>query len=65
MISRCSTTPSGAVHKALLVAVEKGELDIEAQTVTMLDAARTHMVSSAIRGDKGKIIFRVEDGALV
>ena len=30
-----------------------------------MDAARTHMISSAVRGDKGKIIFLVEDGSSV
>lgn len=65
MLSRCFTASSDAIRQTQLVAVEKGELDIEVQTVGVLDAARTHMVSSAIRGDKGKIIFMVEDGALV
>jgi HlyD family secretion protein len=65
LISRCYNRPMVAVSDAQLVRVQRGELDIEVQTVGVLDAARTHMVSSAIRGDKGKIIYLVEDGALV
>lgn len=41
------------------------DIDIEVRTVGVLDAARSHMVSSTIRGDKGKIIFIVEDGSHV
>jgi HlyD family secretion protein len=65
VISRWIMRPVDAVGDAQLVRVQRGELDIEVQTVGVLDAARTHMVSSAIRGDKGKIIYLVEDGALV
>jgi len=39
--------------------------EIKVRTVGVLDAARSHMVSSAVRGDKGKIIFLVEDGSHV
>ena len=41
------------------------DFEIEVRTVGVLDAARSHMVSSAVRGDKGKIIFLVEDGSHV
>jgi HlyD family secretion protein len=65
VLSRCVLKSSQSTAEAQLVRVEKGDLDIQVQTVGVLDAARTHMVSSAIRGDKGKIIYLVEDGALV
>ncbi len=65
VLSRCFIKPSNSIADAQLVQVDRGDLDIHVQTVGVLDAARTHMVSSAIRGDKGKIIFLVEDGALV
>jgi HlyD family secretion protein len=65
LLSRCLIRPFHSVAEAQLVQVEKGDLDIQVQTVGVLDAARTHMVSSAIRGDKGKIISLVEDGSLV
>jgi HlyD family secretion protein len=65
LLSRCFVKSSHTVTGAQLVQVKKGDLDIQVQTVGVLDAARTHMVSSAIRGDKGKIIFLVKDGSLV
>jgi HlyD family secretion protein len=65
VLSRCFFKSGYSVAEAQLVRVEKGDLDIQVQTVGVLDAARTHMVSSAIRGDKGKIIFLVKDGAQV
>jgi HlyD family secretion protein len=39
--------------------------DITVSTIGVLDAARSHMVSSTIRGDRGKIITLIEDGAQV
>jgi HlyD family secretion protein len=65
LLSRCFVKSSHLGTGVQLVQVKKGDLDIQVQTVGVLDAARTHMVSSAIRGDKGKIIFLVKDGALV
>ncbi len=65
LLSRCFLQPSNPIRDSQLVQVDRGDLDIQVQTVGVLDAARTHMVSSAVRGDKGKIIFLVEDGARV
>jgi HlyD family secretion protein len=65
LLSRCFINSAPTRAEAQLVPVKKGDLDIQVQTVGVLDAARTHMVSSAIRGDKGKIIFLVEDGTQV
>lgn len=39
--------------------------DIKVNTVGMLDAERAHMVSSTIKGDKGKIIYIIDDGTMV
>ena len=64
-LSRCFSQPSDAVGEAHFVRVVRGDLGINVKTVGVLDAARTHMVSSAVRGDKGKIIFLVEDGSIV
>jgi HlyD family secretion protein len=41
------------------------DFEIKVRTIGVLDAARSHMVSSAVRGDKGKIIFLIEDGSHV
>ena len=62
---RCFSSPSEAVSETHLVRVMNGDLEINVKTVGVLDAARTHMISSAVRGDKGKIIYLVEDGARV
>jgi len=39
--------------------------DIMVNTVGVLDAARSHILSSAIKGDKGKIIYLIDDGTRV
>jgi len=51
--------------KFQLADVVHKSFDVTVNTVGVLDAARSHMVSSSIRGDKGKIIFLVEDGAKI
>ncbi len=48
-----------------LATVKKGAFEIRLQTVGMLDAARAFQVVSALRGDRGKIIQIVDDGAKV
>lgn len=48
-----------------VIKTEKRSFDIRVETVGILDAARSHTVSSDIRGDKGKIIYLVEDGKQV
>ncbi len=48
--------------RAHLAAVAQRDFDIEIKTIGVLDAARSHMISSALRGDKGKIVYLVEDG---
>ncbi|MCK4787698.1 MAG: efflux RND transporter periplasmic adaptor subunit [Desulfobacteraceae bacterium] len=65
LLSRCFSRPASAIRDFQLVRVASGDFDINVKTVGVLDAARTHMVSSTIRGDKGKIIFLVEDGSVV
>jgi len=45
-----------------LATAKPKSFDVQVNTVGTLDAARSHMVSSTIRGDKGKIIFLVDDG---
>ncbi len=50
----------------LLVAqVQSGDLNVSIHTVGRLDAAKSHMLSSKIRGNDGKIIFLVRDGSWV
>jgi HlyD family secretion protein len=49
----------------LLGTVSVRDFQINVNTVGTLDAARAHMVSSTIKGSKGKIIFIIEDGTKV
>lgn len=49
----------------LLAEASTRDFEIKVRTVGILDAARSHMVSSSIRGDKGKIIYLIEDGSHV
>lgn len=48
-----------------LTGVRVRSFDVEVRAVGTLDAARSHMVSSGIRGDKGKIIYLIKDGTRV
>lgn len=45
--------------------VGKHDLSVLVHTIGSLDAARSHMISSEIRGDKGKIIHLIADGSQV
>lgn len=46
-------------------AVTKRSFTIDLNVVGVLDAAKSHMVSSEIRDSKGKIIYLIEDGVRV
>jgi HlyD family secretion protein len=48
-----------------LTTVSPQSFDINVNAIGVLDAARSHMVSSTIRGDRGKIIYLIHDGAQV
>jgi HlyD family secretion protein len=47
------------------VTAQRMDFDIGVETVGVLDAARAYHVASALRGDRGKILYIVEDGARV
>ncbi len=51
--------------EALFATVIRGELSISVTSLGVLDAAKSHMLSSTIRGNQGKIIFLVRDGSWV
>ena len=65
ILLRGFVTTSDALHEPYLVTVVRATLDININAIGVLDAARTHMVSSAIGGDRAKIIYLIEDGAIV
>jgi HlyD family secretion protein len=54
-----------AVPDLQLATVAVASFDININTIGTLDTERSHIVSSAIKGDKGKIIFLADDGAIV
>lgn len=49
----------------LLTTVIRRSFDITVKTIGELDAAQSYVISSMIKGDKGKIIYLVNDGASV
>lgn len=56
---------SSSDGELLSALVRRGELAISIHTVGVLDAAKSHMLSSSIRGNKGKIISLIADGSWV
>ncbi|MFQ5561672.1 MAG: hypothetical protein ACE5FU_13975 [Nitrospinota bacterium] len=52
-------------EKFELAPVDFRDLSVYVNTLGVLDTARSHMVSSAIKGNRGKIISLVEDGEWV
>lgn len=54
---------SDANHQ--LAVVKPVDFDIQVHAIGTLDAAESQMISSEIKGDKGKIIFLIEDGTRV
>ena len=50
---------------SLLASVQKMDFAITLHTIGLLDAAQSHMISSAIQGTGTKIVFLVEDGTKV
>ena len=48
-----------------LATVRKSSFEIRVQTVGVMDAARSFQVVSPLRGDRGKIVYIVEDGTRV
>ena len=65
LMLRLFTPQAPATGDVQLSTVTRGSFRVNVRTVGVLDAARTHMVSSALKGDKGKIISLVEDGSAV
>ncbi|MGD9209514.1 MAG: efflux RND transporter periplasmic adaptor subunit [Desulfobacteraceae bacterium] len=65
ILLRFFSRPSNAVPNLQVAKVMSGDLKVDLALVGSLDAARTHMVSSALKGDRGKIIYLVEDGTTV
>ena len=56
---------AGSDAPAHLAEISGRDFDIVIRTIGVLDAARSHMLSSTIKGDNGKIVFLAEDGSHV
>jgi len=65
LISSGQPVFAAADSDLLFARVKRGELEVSVHTVGLLDAAKSHMVSSEIRGNKGKVIELVRDGSWV
>ena len=48
-----------------LVTVSASSFDIRVNSVGVLDTARSHTISSPLGGDKGKIVYLIDDGTWV
>jgi len=59
-------TPSGSDGEdQLLAEVKKRDFSIDLHIIGVLDAAKSHMISSGIEGANGKIIYLIDDGKRV
>ena len=56
---------AGIPLETQLINVTPQSFDVRVNTVGVLDAANSYIVTSELRGDKGKLIYLVEDGAKV
>jgi HlyD family secretion protein len=47
------------------VPVERASFEVRVETLGVLDAARSAQISSTVRGDRGKLVYVIDDGASV
>jgi HlyD family secretion protein len=47
------------------VNVSRASFEVRVETLGVLDAARSNQVTSTVRGDRGKLVYIIEDGASV
>jgi HlyD family secretion protein len=60
-----AVTSSSREEDIQLATVTLADFDIKVNTVGTLDADRSYMISSSVKGDKGKIIYLIDDGRMV
>ena len=65
LLWRTLNNDSSGPSRVLTAPTEIADIVVEVRTVGELDAANSLVVSSTVRGDRGKIIEMVEDGASV
>ncbi len=64
LLSGCSSKEESSQDQ-LLSLVKKRDFSLELNIIGVLDAAKSHMISSGIEGANGKIIYLIEDGIKV
>ena len=60
-----AVTPSPREDDIQLATVTLADFDIRVNTIGTLDADRSYVISSSVKGDKGKIINLIDDGRMV
>ena len=64
VLSGC-TSPESEGGDQLVADVKKRDFSIDLHIIGVLDAAKSHMISSGIEGANGKIIYLIDDGEKV
>ena len=60
LLSGCSETGESTIPTAL---VTERDFDVVVETIGTLDAAQSTIVSSTIGGERGKIIWLIDEGS--
>ncbi|MEW6334956.1 MAG: efflux RND transporter periplasmic adaptor subunit [Thermodesulfobacteriota bacterium] len=60
-----AVTSNSREEEIQLATVAFADFDIKVNTIGTLDADRSFMISSSVKGDKGKIIYLIDDGRMV
>ena len=58
-------SPDSLKHGDLTAQVKRQDFSVELNVVGVLDAAQSHMITSELQGNEGKIIFIIDDGTKV
>ena len=59
------TTPASTANGVLTIAADYRNFSVTVQSLGEIDASRSNVLLSQVRGDRGRIIYLVDDGALV
>jgi|Deesub1362A_J573_1020465.scaffolds.fasta_scaffold00801_24 HlyD family secretion protein len=65
VLSSRLVVPRTGESEPQLATTVRGGFEIRVNAIGVLDASRSHMISSKLRGDKGKIIYILDDGTEV
>lgn len=59
------STPSRHHHPVLIADVSSRSFDVQITAIGGLEASRSHIIASSIRGDLGKLIYLISEGSRV